>query len=40
MIYNKNISIQPKNDYNYHQQTGCIPYGFHHKNSILIRPNK
>jgi hypothetical protein len=39
-LYNKNISIQPKNGYNYHQQTGCIPYGFNHKNSILIRPNK
>ena len=39
-LYNKNISIQPEDGYNYHQGTGAIPYGFHHKNSILIRTSE
>jgi hypothetical protein len=39
-LYNKNISIQPKDGYNYHQGTGSIPYGFHQKNSILIEGKK
>lgn len=36
-LYNKELSIQPKDGYNYHQQSGSIPYGFGHKNSILIK---
>jgi len=39
-LYNKNVSIQPKDGYNYHQGTGSIPYGFHMKNSILIEGKK
>lgn len=39
-LYNKRVSIQPKDGYNYHQGTGAIPYGFHHTNSILIKVNK
>ncbi len=35
-LYNKIISIQPRDGYNYYQCNGSIPYGFHHKNAILI----
>ncbi len=35
-LYNKLVSIQPEDGYNYHQKTGSIPFGFHHKDAILI----
>ncbi len=35
-LYNKFVSIQPKDGYNYHQSNGSIPFDFHHKNAILI----
>ncbi len=38
-LYNKFISIQPKDGYNYYQSNGSIPFGFHHKNAILIDRN-
>ena len=36
-LFNKIISIQPNDGYNYHQQSGSIPFGFHQKNSILVK---
>mgnify|MGYP006910206572 CR=1 FL=1 len=38
-LYNKVVSIQPQDGYNYHQNNGSIPFDFHHKNAILIRSN-
>ena len=35
-LYNKNLSVQPKDGYNYHQNNGSIPFDFHQDNSILI----
>ncbi len=35
-LYNKTLSIQPKDGYNYHESSGSIPFGFHQENSILI----
>ncbi len=35
-LYNKSVSIQPKDGYNYHQNNGSIPFAFHHENAILI----
>jgi hypothetical protein len=36
-LYNKKISIQPKDGYNYYIQSGSIPYGFSHENAILVQ---
>ena len=35
-LFNKNISLQPKNGYGYNDNFGPIPYGFYMKNSIII----
>jgi len=38
-LYNKSVSIQPQDGYNYHQNNGSIPFGFHHSNATLISRN-
>ena len=35
-LFNKKISIQPKNGYGYNDNFGPIPYGFYIKNSIIV----
>lgn len=35
-LFNKCLSTQPKDGYNYHYQTGSVPFGFPQSNSILI----
>jgi len=35
-LFNKALSIQPKDGYNYHNSTGSIPYGFKMNKSIII----
>jgi hypothetical protein len=35
-LFNKQISIQPKNGYGHNDNFGPIPYGFYMKNSIIV----
>ncbi len=35
-LFNKRISIQPRHGYNYHRQTGSVPFAFAQPNAYLI----